>query len=176
MEIFTDGSHSLNPKMSGVGAVIIDNGREYEVGTYTEKCANNNVAEVMAIAYAIKFIQEKKIDFNTKDNHIIIYSDSAYALQKIRDNLEGKDELEQKALNYIQNYLDNTTKKITFFQLKGHVHDGTRLAHYNNVADLIAGDKRYLGLVRYQDRKFRENYANRDKININILKKKQFER
>ena len=50
MEIFTDGSHSLKPRMSGVGAVIISNGREYEIGSSTNKCENNNVAEVMAMA------------------------------------------------------------------------------------------------------------------------------
>lgn len=161
MEIFTDGSHSLNPKMSGVGAVIIDSGKEWEIGTYTEKCNNNNEAEVMAIAYAIKFIKEKKIDLYTNDNNIIIYSDSAYALRKLRDFEAGSSILEQKALDYIQNYLNNASKRITLFQIKGHVHDGTRLAHYNNIADMIAGDKRYLGLVRYQDRQFRASYMNR---------------
>lgn len=164
MEIFTDGSHSLNPKMSGVGAVIIDGKNEWEIGTYTEKCRDNNEAEVMAIAYAIKFIKEKKIDLNSNDNNIIIYSDSAYALRKLRDFEAGGSPLEQKALDYVQNYLNHTHKRITFFQIKGHVHDGTRLSYYNNVADMIAGDKRFLGLMRYQDRKFRQSYMQRKNI------------
>lgn len=51
MEIFTDGSHSLKPRMSGVGAVILNNGHEHQIGAYTDKCVDNNVAEVVAIAF-----------------------------------------------------------------------------------------------------------------------------
>ena len=31
-------------------------------------------------------------------------------------------------------------------QIKGHVHDGTKLAYYNNEADILAGEYRQLGL------------------------------
>lgn len=61
MEIYTDGSHSLKPRMSGVGAVILNNGKEHQIGGYTDRCADNNVAEVIAIAYAIKYIKDIKL-------------------------------------------------------------------------------------------------------------------
>lgn len=148
MEIYTDGSHSLKPRMSGVGVVIIDNGRIYQIGAYTNKCVDNNVAEVMAIAFAIKYISDNKIIDKTKSKTITIYSDSANALRKIKQNSKGKDDFEQSALDYIQDFLDFTHKKINFFQIKGHVHDGTKLSFYNNVADDIAREYRLQGLER----------------------------
>lgn len=157
MEIFTDGSHSLKPRMSGVGAVIISNGREYEIGASTNKCENNNVAEVMAIAFAIKFIKESNILEQCKDKNILIFSDSMYALRKINQKAQGCDEYEQKALDYIQRFQETSKKRVTFFQVKGHIHDGTKLSHYNNIADTLAQDYRYLGLVKYQDQIYRQS-------------------
>lgn len=157
MEIFTDGSHSLKPRMSGVGAVIISNGCEYEIGSSTNKCENNNVAEVMAIAFAIKYIRENGILEKCQDKNILIFTDSMYALRKIRQNAQGCDEYEQKALNYIHHFQETSKKKISFFQVKGHIHDGTKLSYYNNIADTLAQDYRYLGLVKYQDQVYRQS-------------------
>ena len=39
MEIYTDGSHSLKPRMSGVGAVILNNGKEY-------KCSKEEIRKI----------------------------------------------------------------------------------------------------------------------------------
>lgn len=119
MEIFTDGSHSLKPRMSGVGAVILNNGNEHQIGAYTDKCVDNNVAEVVAIAFAIKYIKDHKIIDNSKDKNLIIYSDSANALRKIRQLSPGKDDFEQTALDFIQDFLQTTSKKkLHFFKLK----------------------------------------------------------
>ena len=117
MEIYTDGSHSLKPRMSGVGAVILNNGKEHQIGGYTDRCADNNVAEVIAIAYAIKYIKDHKIVDNTKDKNIIIYSDSANALRKIHQLSPGKDEFEQQALDFIQDFLQTTSKKVTLSKI-----------------------------------------------------------
>ena len=40
----------------------------------------------------------------------------------------------------------NSKKRVTFMQIKGHVHDGTKLAYYNNEADMLAGEYRQIGL------------------------------
>ena len=151
MEIYTDGSHSLKPRMSGVGVVIIDNGREHQIGAYTNKCVDNNVAEVMAIAFAIKYICDNKIVNKTKSKTITIFSDSANALRKIKQNSPGKDEYEQASLDYIHDFLYSTSKKVSFFQIKGHAHDGTKLSYNNNIADNIAGEYRLYGLEKYKE-------------------------
>lgn len=161
MEIFTDGSHSLKPRMSGVGAVILNNGHEHQIGAYTDKCVDNNVAEVVAIAFAIKYIKDHKIIDNSKDKNIIIYSDSANALRKIHQLSPGKDEFEQQALDFIQDFLQTTSKKVTLFQIKGHVHDGTKIAYYNNIADGLASDYRYIGLVKLQNKLFKQSLKNK---------------
>lgn len=152
MEIYTDGSHSLKPRMSGIGVVILNQGQEHRIGCYTSECLDNNIAEVVAIAYALKYIKDNKILDHTKDKHIIIYSDSANALRKIKQNSPGKDEFEQSALDYIQDFIDFTSKKLTFFQIKGHTHDGTKLSYYNNMADSIASEYRLYGLEKQQAR------------------------
>ena len=157
MEIFTDGSHSVKPQISGIGAVVINNKKEYYIGCYTSKCVDNNVAEVIAIAFAIKFIKDNKIFDKSKDKNVIIYSDSQYAIRKIMQNSNGRDEIEQKALNYIQEFINYSHKKIHFFQIKGHTHDGTKLSYYNNIADEIAGEQRLYGLSKILSKKTKKN-------------------
>ena len=148
MLIFTDGSHSTKPRMSGLGAVILFNNREHTFGTYTNKCRDNNVAEIAAIAMAVQYIQDNKIVERMEDKTITIISDSETALRKINQKSQG-------------HFLTLTKKKIKFMQIKGHIHDGTKLSHYNNVADDLAGDYRRIGLELHRTRvskKHRNNY------------------
>lgn len=152
MLIFTDGSHSLKPRMSGFGAVLLYKNKEHTFGTYSNQCRDNNVAEIAAIAMAIQYICDNKIVDKMEDKTITIISDSETALRKISQKCEGKDDFEQSCLDYINEFLDYTHKKITFMQIKGHIHDGTKLAYYNNIADNIAGDYRKLGLELHQER------------------------
>lgn len=150
MLIFTDGSFSKKPKMAGMGAVIIDRDREFTVGNYSDSCRDNNVAEVAAIAMAIQYIRDKRIVDKTKDKTITIISDSQYALRRITGSQPGRSEFEQKCLDYIHDFLDETNKKVTFFQVKGHLHDGNKFSRYNNIADHIAGEYREYGLQLYR--------------------------
>lgn len=161
MIIFTDGSHSTKPRMSGLGAVILYKDREHTFGTYTNKCRDNNVAEIAAIAMAVQYIQDNKIVDRMEDKTITIVSDSETALRKINQKSEGQDDFERACLDYIQEFLSFSKKKINFMQIKGHIHDGTKLSHYNNVADDLAGDYRRLGLELQRERtgkKHRNNY------------------
>ena len=153
MLIFTDGSFTRKPKMGGMGAVLItDNNKCHEFGAYSNKCNDNNVTEIAAIAMAIHYIKQHKVDQKSKDKTITIISDSQYAVRKIRQNCEGKDEFEDKCLSYIRNFLEETNKKVSFLQIKGHVHDNTKFAYYNNVADDVAREYRLKGLERQQKR------------------------
>ena len=151
MIIFTDGSHSTKPRMSGLGAVILYKDREHSFGTYTNQCRDNNVAEIAAIAMAIQYISDNKILDRMEDKTITIISDSETALRKIQQKCTGNDEFECECLEYIQEFLAFTNKKVNFLQIKGHVHDGTKLSHYNNIADDVAGDYRRLGLELQQE-------------------------
>lgn len=150
MLIFTDGSFSRKPKMAGLGAIIVHNNNEFVFGGYTNRCEDNNVAEVAAIAMAIKYAKENKLANDSKT--ITIISDSSYALRKIQMNKAGRDEFEQRCLDYIENFLIETNKKVNFLQVKGHIHDGTKLSYYNNIADDIAGQYRLYGLEKYNNR------------------------
>lgn len=146
MIIFTDGSFSSKPNIAGFGAIILINDKEHRFGTYDNRCADNNVAEVGAIAMALQYISQYKIDKKEEIKSITIISDSTYALRKISNRLEGKDEFEQSCLDLIYEYMDKTHKKINLMQIKGHIHDGTKLNYYNNEADILAGEYRLLGL------------------------------
>jgi len=146
MIIFTDGSHSTKPQMSGFGAVILYKGREHRFGTYSEKCRDNNVAEIAAIAMAIQYIVDNKILESMTDKTITIISDSETALRKITQGTIGNDEFEKMCLENIHSFMSKSKKKIKFMQIKGHIHDGTKLSYYNNDADILAGEYRKLGL------------------------------
>ena len=141
MLVFTDGSHSLKPRVSGLGAVIIYNNQEYCIGTYSEKCRDNNVAEIAAIAMACKYIKNN----NFQEKTITIISDSECALRKITQGAFGKDDFEQSCLDYIRDFIIEN-KKVTFMQVKGHRTDNSKLSYYNRVADALAGDYRKIGL------------------------------
>ncbi len=150
MLVFTDGSHSRKPKMSGMGAVLIVSDKVHSFGAYTNKCSDNNVAEIAAIAMAIQYIKDFKIADRSTDKTINIMTDSSYAIHRLKYGTEGRDEFEKKCLKYIRDFLVETDKKVSFLHIKGHIHDGTKYSYYNNVADEIAGDYRRLGLEKQQ--------------------------
>lgn len=141
MLIFTDGSHSIKPRISGLGAVIIDNDKEYQIGAYSDKCRDNNVAEIAAIAMACKYVKANGIQSKT----ITIISDSECALRRITHRALGEDEFEHNCLDYIKEFIIEYPK-VNFMQVKGHQKDNSKLTYYNRVADVLAGDYRKLGL------------------------------
>jgi len=150
MQIFTDGSYTTKPDIGGMGAVILSKHKEFRVGLYDHRCSDNNVAEVAAIAMALQYIRDKRLADRTDDKTIQIFSDSAYALRKIAQRGRGRTDFEDACLSSIFDFLDVTSKKVSFFQIKGHVHDGTKLSHYNNEADMLAREHRLIGLDKYR--------------------------
>lgn len=150
MLMFTDASHSNKPLMSGVGMILIDKHKEYNAGAYTNKCKDNNIAEVAAVAFGLKYCSDNKIFDKSSDKTLTILTDSAYTVQRIRDNTPPRTNEEEEYLNYIHNFMKTSKFKIKFLQIKGHVHDGTKFAYYNNVADQIAKEYRYLGIYNLE--------------------------
>lgn len=162
MIIFTDGSFSPKPNVAGFGAVLLINDKQHRFGTYDNRCADNNTAEIGAIAMALQYVSQNNIEKRDDVKSISIISDSAYALRKISNRLEGRDKFEQSCLDLIYEFIDKSPKRVSFMQIKGHVHDGTKLAFYNNEADILAGEYRQLGLELY--------YANSGKKNKKFKK------
>lgn len=165
MLIFTDASHGYKPLMSGIGAIIIDQTKEYQIGAYTNKCKDNNIAEVSAIAFAIKYIADNQISDKSKDKTLTIVTDSSYAIHRITNYTPPRSEFEKSCLDYIHNFIKNTKLKVKFMQIKGHIHDNTKFSYYNNIADDIAGQYRYLGIHQYEN-----------KFAINLINNKKFSR
>lgn len=146
MFVFTDASYSTGPKMSGCGVIIIDKkGDIYSMGNYTQECKNNNIAEVWAVNQAIKFILHNKIMEKSGDKIINIMTDSKHVLKHL-DN-ERTDEFESNLFDEIRDL--RYEHRINFFHIKGHTHDGTKIAYYNSISDSIAKEYRLLGLERY---------------------------
>lgn len=146
MFVFTDASYSTGPKMSGCGVIIVDkNGDIYSFGNYTRECKDNNVAEVWAVHQALNYIIKKKIMERSGDKTINIITDSKHVLKHLDDG--RTDELETQLFDEIRDL--RYEHRINFFHMKGHCHDGTKLAYYNNISDAIAKEYRLLGLERY---------------------------
>lgn len=150
MMVFTDGSFSRKPNIAGIGYVILYNSREIQGGKYYFNCQNNNVAEIMAIYYALKYIDEH----NFLDKTVQILTDSEYAIRKIRKNYKNdvmisNNDYEEKMIEYIQSFETKTRKKLSVMFIKGHVHDGTKFSYYNNLADGIAKEQRLLGIKNF---------------------------
>lgn len=156
MLLFTDASHGYKPLMSGLGFVLIDKHKEYNAGAYTNQCRDNNIAEVAAVAYAIKYCCDNKIFDKTSDKTLTIITDSAYTIQRIRDKTPPRTDIEEKCLNYIHDFIRRSKFKVKMLQIKGHIHDGTKFSHYNNIADNIAGEYRYLGIHTLEKEKIKK--------------------
>ena len=146
MFVFTDASYSTGPKMSGCGIVIIDKkGNIYTFGSYTRECKNNNIAEVWAVHQSLKFIQQNKIIEKSGDETINILTDSKHVLKHLDD--ARTDSYETQLFDEIRDL--RYEYRINFFHIKGHTHDGTKIAYYNGISDCIAKEHRLLGLEKY---------------------------
>ena len=163
MLVFTDASFSRKPSISGCGIVILDkNNKEYQFGSSSRKCKNNNVAEVLAIASAIDFINRNEELFKDEKT-ITIVTDSRYAIDHLNSRVYN-NEYESELYEYIN--INRCQMNINFFHIKGHVHDGTKFAHYNNIADEIASEYRLQELEKYNS-----EYRNMIRKKLNDLTK-----
>lgn len=168
MFVFTDGSFSSDPKMSGFGFLIIDKKDNiYCEGGYSQRCVDNNVAEVLAVEKALKYIDDYKLTKKSGDKTINIITDSRHVLKHLDDLRQNDYETE-----LFDNIRDLRYKyKINFFHIKGHNNNNdNKLAYYNNIVDAIAKEQRLLGLERYhrEQRKLIQN-----KLIENLSKKRK---
>lgn len=146
MLIFTDASFSRKPPISGCGAVILDkNNKETHISASSRKCKNNNIAEVLSVAIALDYINRNEEQFKDEKT-ITIVTDSKYVIDHLNQHIYN-NEYEQELYDYIN--ICRCQMNINFFHIKGHVHDGTKFSYYNDLADLIAGEKRLEELEKY---------------------------
>lgn len=128
MRVYTDAS---TKKVSGLGYIATD--RQHVViqkgGTVIDQL-DNNTAELMAIIYAIDETQS----LLQKNEKVIIFTDSNYAICAIRNNVYRPQE--EPLVKKIQNMMEYAEYKI--FWIKGHCQDGTVLSYYNKKVDKIS--------------------------------------
>ena len=129
MRVYTDASSRGNK--SGIAYIAKD--RNHEViqrsGVVIDG-GDNNTAELQAILYAIDDTQP----LLQKNESVIIFTDSTYAINAIRNN--GYREQEEALVKKIQNMMSYAHYKV--FWIKGHCQDGTVLSYYNKKVDKLA--------------------------------------
>ena len=129
MRVYTDASSRGNK--SGIAYIATD--RNHEViqrsGVVIDG-GDNNTAELQAILYAIDDTQL----LLQKNESVIIFTDSTYAINAIRNN--GYREQEEALVKKIQNMMSYAHYKV--FWIKGHCQDGTVLSYYNKKVDKLA--------------------------------------
>lgn len=140
MEIYTDGSAHPNPGPGGYGIVGVEN--DNIVFTRSKQYNNevtNNEMEIKAILYTM-------LNFGSKSNPPIVYSDSSYCVNIFNDWmftwkknnwLKGDNQI-PKNLDLIKTYYDWYEKgyRINLKKIKGH--QGNK---YNELADALATGK-----------------------------------
>lgn len=129
MRVYTDASSRGNK--SGIAYIATD--RNHEViqrsGVVIDG-GDNNTAELQAILYAIDDTQP----LLQKNESVIIFTDSTYAINAIRNN--GYRKQEEALVKKIQNMMSYAHYKV--FWIKGHCQDGTVLSYYNKKVDKLA--------------------------------------
>ena len=140
MEIYTDGSAHPNPGPGGYGIVGVEN--DNIIFTRSKQYNNevtNNEMEIKAILYTM-------LNFGSKSNPPIVYSDSSYCVNIFNDWmftwkknnwLKGDNQI-PKNLDLIKTYYDWYEKgyRINLKKIKGH--QGNK---YNELADTLATGK-----------------------------------
>ena len=76
--VYTDGASKGNPGPGGYGAIIFfPNGKTIEIGGAEDNTTNNRM-EMMAVLKSLELIEER-----TKEEGIVIFSDSAYVVNGV---------------------------------------------------------------------------------------------
>lgn len=140
MEIYTDGSAHPNPGPGGYGIVGIENNNIIFTRSkqYNNEVTNNEM-EIKAILYTM-------LNFGSKSNPPIVYSDSSYCVNifnnwmftwKENNWLKGDNQV-PKNLDLIKTYYNWYEKgyRINLKKIKGH--QGNK---YNELADALATGK-----------------------------------
>ncbi len=142
MYIFTDASTNQKDGTSGVGFVVKNaNRKRIFSGSQALMCANNNSAELWAIAYCCQLLQEAGF-FKTKED-IHFFVDSKTALKSLQ-NSNPSDDLSLEALQKIDTYLfqkntANHLENVAFYQACGHYRCSIPfIAKGNHEADQLA--------------------------------------
>jgi ribonuclease HI len=82
IHVWTDGACTGNPGPAGLGAVIIEDGKQRELSEYLGE-ATNNIAELMAIFRGLEEVTDKQ-------RPVFVYSDSAYSIGLLTQNWKAK--------------------------------------------------------------------------------------
>lgn len=141
MIIYTDGSSHPNPGPGGFGVVVLDD-NENLIYTYSKQFSTrttNNQMELKAILYAM-------LQYGSKDNIPIVYSDSNYSVQTLNNWMFNwakngwikSDKRTPENLDLIQAYYNWYQKgyRIDLRKVKGH--NGLK---WNEMADDLATGK-----------------------------------
>lgn len=129
MRVYTDAS--TRGKISGLGYIATDrHHNRLQQGSISINQSDNNTAELLAIIYAIDDTQ----NLLQKNEKLLLFTDSTYAIGAIRDNIFRPEE--EPIVRKIQNLMEYSDYKL--FWIKGHCQDGTVLSYYNNRVDKLA--------------------------------------
>ena len=146
MYVFTDASTNQTDGTSGVGFVVKNDAcKRIYSGSQALMCANNNSAELWAIAYCCQLLSEAGFFKSKQDIHFFV--DSKTALKSLQ-NSNPADDLSLEALQHIETYLfhrgaDNHIGRISFYQTCGHYRCSVPfIAKGNHEADRLAAKAR----------------------------------
>ena len=129
MRVYTDAS--TRGKISGLGYIATDrHHNRLQQRSISINQSDNNTAELLAIIYAIDDTQ----NLLQKNEKLLLFTDSTYAIGAIRDNIFRPEE--EPIVRKIQNLMEYSDYKL--FWIKGHCQDGTVLSYYNNRVDKLA--------------------------------------
>lgn len=154
MLIFTDASYSNKTKVAGFGFVIVSGDYEYRAGNFALNCSDNNVAEIGAIASALKYCETLGLFSKSIDRTLTIVTDSKTAEGRINRHEVGRHECEQGWLKFIERSIQRSGHTARVLQVKGHSKDNSKFSQYNEMADWIADDYRYLGEIEKRNQEF----------------------
>ena len=88
IHVWTDGGANPNPGPAGIGVVIVDGGKHYELSEFLGQ-GTNQIAELTAILRGLE-----EIEIQHRSRPVVVYSDSAYSIGLLSQNWKAKANVE----------------------------------------------------------------------------------
>lgn len=132
IEVYTDGACVVQDKIGGIGAVIVEHNKLQHKLSGVSYCATNNRMEVMALLYAVRYINEQ---YGSNIKSATFYSDSTYVVNGVLGMRQGVSKY-KKNLD-IWRAVNDALKGLfcTYKILWVRAHSDN---HWNNIADNLA--------------------------------------
>lgn len=136
--IIADASYCPDTGAAGYGYwVVCTRGRHIGSGSIKKPVANNNAAEMMALANALH--QAHAMDLVQTGDHVLLQTDCLAAIGGFTNQRKNITQEELQVAAFLKSYVQKIGVTVSYRHVKGHTRGKTPRTWVNNTCDDLAG-------------------------------------